>query len=54
MVRKSLRAFALLTAIALAIGAVFSGKVVAFFQHDHKTTGSVTKAAPPTKEREVL
>ena len=54
MVRKSLRASALLTAIALAIGAVFSGKVVAFFQHDHKDAGSVTKAAPPTKEHKVL
>ena len=50
MVRKSLRASALLTAIALAIGAVFSGKVVAFFQHDH----SVSQASAPTKERKVL
>jgi len=54
MVHKSLRAFALLAAIALAIGAVFSGKVVAFFQHDHKDTGSVSQTAPPTTERKVL
>jgi Cu(I)/Ag(I) efflux system membrane fusion protein/cobalt-zinc-cadmium efflux system membrane fusion protein len=54
MIRNSLRAFALLTAIALAISAVFSGKVVAFFQHDHKDTGSVSKAASQTKERKVL
>jgi RND family efflux transporter MFP subunit len=54
MARKSLRAFALLAAIGLAIGAVFSGKVVAFFQHDHKDTSSVSKAPVQPKERKVL
>jgi RND family efflux transporter MFP subunit len=53
MVRNSLRAFALLAAIALAIGAAFSGKVVAFFQHDHKDANSA-KVTPQTKERKVL
>ena len=53
MVRKSLRIFALLTAIALAIGAAFSGKVVAFFQHDHKDANPA-KTAVQTKERKVL
>lgn len=52
MGRKSLRAFALLAAIALAIGAAFSGKVVAFFQHDH--ADAAKKMAAQTKERKVL
>jgi RND family efflux transporter MFP subunit len=54
MARKSLRAFALLAAIALAIGATFSGKVAAFFQHDHKDVSSVSKAPTETHERRVL
>jgi RND family efflux transporter MFP subunit len=52
MVRKSLRVLALLAAIGLAIGAVFSGKVVAFFQH--KDAGSVSQVANQPKERKVL
>jgi RND family efflux transporter MFP subunit len=54
MVRKSLRAIALLAAIGLAIGEVFSGRVVAFFQHDHKDAGPVSKAPVQTEERKVL
>ncbi len=49
MVRRSLRIFALLSAIALATGALFSPKIVALFQHDHKDASSVSKAAPQTK-----
>lgn len=52
MVRKSLRICALIAGIALTIGAVFSGKVVAFFQHEH--TSSAQKAAVQAKERKVL
>jgi RND family efflux transporter MFP subunit len=54
MIRKSLRVIALLAAIALAIGAVFSSKVVAFFQHDQKDVGSVRNAPAPSKERKIL
>jgi RND family efflux transporter MFP subunit len=54
MVRKSLRIFALIAGIALAIGAVFSGKVVAFFQHEHTSSNSGQKSATQAKERKVL
>jgi membrane fusion protein, copper/silver efflux system len=54
MVRKSLRIFALVAGIALAIGAVFSGKVVAFFQHEHTSASSAQKSAVQAKERKVL
>ena len=54
MVRKSLRIFALIGAIVLAIGAVFSGKVVAFFQHDHNAASAAKTPAVETKERKVL
>jgi RND family efflux transporter MFP subunit len=53
MARRNLRVLALIAAIALATGAVFSGKVVAFFQHEHKGAGSASKASQ-TKERKVL
>lgn len=54
MLRKSLRIFALLAAIALALGAVFSGEVVAFFQHEHSTSETAGKPATGSKERKIL
>jgi RND family efflux transporter MFP subunit len=54
MVRKSLRILALLAAIGLAIGVAFSGKVVAFFQHQHPVSETVDKSKASAKERKVL
>lgn len=54
MVRKSLRILALIIAIALATGAVFSGRVGAFFQHDHPSSSSAGKSPSATTERKVL
>lgn len=50
--QKGLRVIALIFAIALATGALFSQKVIAFFQHDH---ASSSKASPVrSSERKVL
>ncbi len=54
MVRKSLRIFAIVSGIALAIGAVFSGKVLAVFQHEHTISNSAQKSGVQAKERKVL
>ena len=54
MVRKGLRIFALLAGIGLAIGALFNGKVVAFFQHQHPAPATAGKAKTESKERKVL
>jgi multidrug efflux pump subunit AcrA (membrane-fusion protein) len=51
MVRKSLRIVALIFAVALAVGAVFGGNVVAFFQHQHLNSGA---ADQPASQRKVL
>jgi Cu(I)/Ag(I) efflux system membrane fusion protein len=51
-VRKGLRVVALIFAIALTTGALFSQKVIAFFQHDYATA---SKASPAqANERKVL
>ena len=54
MARRNLRILALLAAIALAIGAVFSGKVVAFFQHQHPASETADKSKASAKARKVL
>jgi membrane fusion protein, copper/silver efflux system len=54
MIRKTLRILALLSGIALAIGVVFSGRVVAFFQHDHTRSSPPTVPAVQTKQRKIL
>lgn len=54
MVSKSLRIVALLAAIALAIGASFSGKVGAFFQHEHKASAGTSESTATSTERKVL
>lgn len=54
MARKSLRLLALLAAIGLAIGAMFSGKVAAFFQHDHQASVAASKSNAGSTERKIL
>ena len=54
MLRKTLRILALVAVIALAIGAVFGSKVVAFFQHGHPASGTASQPAGAPSERKVL
>lgn len=50
MFRKAIRVLAVVAAIALAAGVAFSGRVSAFFQHEH----SASQSAPTGTERKVL
>ena len=50
MLRKVIRVLAVVAAIALAVGVTFSGRVSAFFQHEH----SASQTAATKTERKVL
>jgi Cu(I)/Ag(I) efflux system membrane fusion protein len=54
MVRKSIRIFALLAAVALSMGAAFGGRVAAFFQHDHAGSTADKDAKGAARERKAL
>jgi RND family efflux transporter MFP subunit len=54
MTRKILRNFALLFALVLAVGVVFSAKVVALFQHEHAALPAASPAKTSPAERKAL